>query len=117
MTIAEKSDLGYMAMIEGNKRPDNAEYDDEGLKKVIRKLYNFIQSFPDPIKWLYDKAAMYDNNMSQSVWFKEIFLSVHKENILKHHGEFWDKLIKEMIGIVSNIGERCGSTYVYAPTV
>ena len=26
-TIAEKSDLGYMAMIEGNKRPDNAEYD------------------------------------------------------------------------------------------
>ena len=33
-TIAEKSDLGYMAMIEGNKRPDNAEYDDEGLKKL-----------------------------------------------------------------------------------
>ena len=30
-TIAEKSDLGYMAMIEGNKRPDNAEYDDEGF--------------------------------------------------------------------------------------
>ena len=29
--------------------------DDEGLKKVILKLYNFIQSFPDPIKWLYDK--------------------------------------------------------------
>ena len=77
--------------------------DDEGLKKVIRKLYNFIQSFPDPIKWLYDKAAMYDNNMSQSVWFKEIFLSVHKENILKHHGEFWDKLIKEMIGIVKKV--------------
>ena len=33
-TIAEKSDLGYMVMIEGNKRPDNAEYDDEGLKKL-----------------------------------------------------------------------------------
>lgn len=33
-TIAEKSDLGYMAMIEGNKRPDDAEYDDEGLKKL-----------------------------------------------------------------------------------
>ena len=43
------------------------------IEKVIRKLYNFIQSFPDPIKWLYDKAAMYDNNMSQSIWFKEIF--------------------------------------------
>ncbi len=46
---------------------------------------------------------MYDNNMSQSIWFKEIFLSVHKENILKHHGEFWDKLIKEMIGIVKKV--------------
>nr|WP_296082416.1 M20/M25/M40 family metallo-hydrolase [uncultured Blautia sp.] len=33
-TIAEKSDLGYMAMIEGNKRPDDIEYDDEGLKKM-----------------------------------------------------------------------------------
>ena len=33
-TIAEKSDLGYMAMIEGNKRPDDIEYDDEGLKKL-----------------------------------------------------------------------------------
>ena len=33
-TIAEKSDLGYMAMIEGNKRPDDIEYDDEGLKKI-----------------------------------------------------------------------------------
>ena len=33
-TIAEKSDLGYMAMIEGNKRPEDVEYDDEGLKKL-----------------------------------------------------------------------------------
>ena len=33
-TIAEKSDLNYMAMIEGNKRPDDAEYDDAGLKKL-----------------------------------------------------------------------------------
>lgn len=33
-TIAEKSDLGYMAMIEGTKRPEDAEYDAEGLKKL-----------------------------------------------------------------------------------
>ena len=33
-TIAEKSDLGYMAMIEGNKRPADIEYDDEELKKL-----------------------------------------------------------------------------------
>ena len=35
-TIAEESDLGYMAMIEGNKRPEDVEYDDEGLKKLAK---------------------------------------------------------------------------------
>lgn len=39
-TIAEKSDLGYMAMIEGNKRPDDIEYDDEGLKKLAELNQN-----------------------------------------------------------------------------
>ena len=39
-TIAEKSDLGYMAMIEGNKRPDDTEYDDEGLKKLAELNQN-----------------------------------------------------------------------------
>lgn len=33
-SIAEKSDLGYMAMIEGNKRSDDIGYDEEGLKKL-----------------------------------------------------------------------------------
>lgn len=74
--------------------------DDEGLKRIIRKLYNFIQSFPDPIKWLYDKAAMYEDDMSQSVWFKEIFLSIHKDKIIKHHGTFWSNLIQEMIDAI-----------------
>lgn len=74
--------------------------DDEGLKKIIRKLYNFIQSFPNPIKWLYDKADMYDNDISKSVWFKEIFLSSHKDKMLKRHDSFWNNLIKEMIEIV-----------------
>ncbi len=39
-TIAEKSNLGYMAMIEGNKRPDDTEYDDEGLKKLAELNQN-----------------------------------------------------------------------------
>ena len=32
--LQKKSDLDYMAMIEGNKRPEDIEYDDEGLKKL-----------------------------------------------------------------------------------
>lgn len=77
--------------------------DDEGLKKVILKLYNFIQSFPDPIKWLYDKAAMYENDMSKSVWLRGIFLSKHKNYILMHHGKFWNNLIKEMIEVTKDV--------------
>ena len=77
--------------------------DDEGLKKVILKLYNFIQSFPDPIKWLYDKAAMYENDMSKSIWLKGIFLSKHKNYILMHHGKFWNNLIKEMIEVTKDV--------------
>lgn len=47
-TIAEKSDLGYMAMIEGNKRPDNAEYDDEGLKKLAELNKNSMSELFTP---------------------------------------------------------------------
>ena len=47
-TIAEKSDLGYMAMIEENKRPDNAEYDDEGLKKLAELNKNSMSELFTP---------------------------------------------------------------------
>ena len=47
-TIAEKSDLGYMAMIDGNKRPDNAEYDDEGLKKLAELNKNSMSELFTP---------------------------------------------------------------------
>ena len=47
-TIAEKSDLGYMAMIEGNKRSDNAEYDDEGLKKLAELTKNSMSELFTP---------------------------------------------------------------------
>ena len=47
-TIAEKSDLGYMAMIEGNKRPDDIEYDDEGLKKLAELNKNSMSELFTP---------------------------------------------------------------------
>ena len=47
-TIAEKSNLSYMAMIEGNKRPDNAEYDDEGLKKLAELNKNSMSELFTP---------------------------------------------------------------------
>ena len=47
-TIAEKSNLSYMAMNEGNKRPDNAEYDDEGLKKLAELNKNSMSELFTP---------------------------------------------------------------------
>lgn len=41
-SIAEKSDLGYLAMISGNKRLDGAEYDDEDIKKLAEINNNKI---------------------------------------------------------------------------
>lgn len=46
--LQKKSDLGYMAMIEGNKRPDNAEYDDEGLKKLAELNKNSMSELFTP---------------------------------------------------------------------
>ncbi|MCD8390822.1 MAG: helicase-exonuclease AddAB subunit AddA [Firmicutes bacterium] len=44
---------------------------DNGLKDLVKEVYNFIQSFAEPEKWLYEKAAMYKENMLESVWMSE----------------------------------------------
>lgn len=73
---------------------------DEGLKQIIKKLYGFIQSFPDPDAWLTDKGDMYGDDMSQSRWLTEVFLSSHIEHILSYHETFWDELISNMLETV-----------------
>ncbi len=46
--LQKKVNLGYMAMIEGNKRPDNVEYDDAGLKKLAELNKNSMSELFTP---------------------------------------------------------------------
>lgn len=70
--------------------------DDEGLKSVVRKVYGFIQSFPEPLEWLEEKAAMYSEDMADSEWVNKIFLRGHTGYIVKKHESFWNELIRKM---------------------
>lgn len=71
--------------------------DDEGLKSVVRRIYGFIQAFPEPLAWLEEKAGMYSADMSESVWVKEIFLGRHLKNMVKKHESFWSGLSRRML--------------------
>lgn len=79
--------------------------DDEGLKSVVLKIYSFIQSMPEPIKWLNEKADMYSEDMTQSVWVRDILLKNHRDSIIDAHREFWDGMIADMLSVVE---ERYG---------
>ncbi len=74
--------------------------DDEGLKKVIRKVYGFIQTFPSPSDWLREKADMYGEDMTKSGWMNDVILKRCRERIVRRHEEFWRGLYDEMLGIV-----------------
>lgn len=71
--------------------------DDEGLKSVIRKLYNFVQSFPEPEKWLVQKADMYDADMTKSKWITDIIIGEKKKYIIKRNKIVWKNLISRML--------------------
>lgn len=70
--------------------------DDEGLKSIVRKIYNFIQPFPDMKLWLDEKGAMYSADMTKSVWAREVFFKNNVKQILDEHREFWTALADEM---------------------
>ena len=47
--------------------------DDENLKNIILKIYNFIQSSPFPEDWLEEKVQIFNSNIekfSETVWAK-----------------------------------------------
>lgn len=44
--------------------------DDRNLSDKIKQIYNFIQSFPEPEKWLREKCAAFSDPVN-SVWVKE----------------------------------------------
>lgn len=67
---------GFIHLIEsftGNR-------DDSDLNDIIRDIYKFILSIPDPLKWLFESVEMLsmdENNLKSSLWVKAV-----KDNLL-----------------------------------
>ena len=71
--------------------------DDEGLKSIVRKIYNFTQSFAEPKEWLREKADMYSGEMSKSGWAQTVMLDAQKKSIVKRNRTVWKNMLKKMI--------------------
>ncbi len=71
--------------------------DDEGLKSVILKIYRFIQSMPEPLAWLYEKADMYSADMTESKWLCDVVMRYKKDAIIKRCEDEWNELLTKML--------------------
>lgn len=55
---------------------------DDRLINAISDLYNYAQSFANPMDWIEKSCRYYEDDMSKSVWLEEIYLpKVYKRNI------------------------------------
>lgn len=82
--------------------------DDEGLKSVVRKVYNFSQSFPEPQKWRREKADMYSSDMTESVWLRDIIMGGKRAYIMKRCKSEWNTLLEQM---AKQAEISCGITF------
>lgn len=82
--------------------------DDEGLKSIVRKIYNFTQSFAEPEKWMREKADMYSADMAESDWAKVIMLDVQKNSIVKRNRTVWKNMLQRMI---KRVETKYGTTF------
>ncbi len=87
---AERERFEKLAQIYASNR------DDEGLGKIIRKIYDFSQSFAEPVKWLRDAADMYSENMADSRWVKEFVLEGHRDYVTSITLGRFEKLVEDM---------------------
>lgn len=55
---------------------------DDGLASLIRHIYDFTRSIPNPFSWLYEKVdeLKCENGIENTLWFKKGFAE-YKENI------------------------------------
>ena len=73
--------------------------DDKALSDKIKQIYSFIQSFPDPQKWLYEKRDMFlegENNF----WVKEAVKNarISAKKGLKYLRNAADIILKSSLG-------------------
>lgn len=77
--------------------------DDEGLKSIVLKVYNYIQSFAEPLAWLREKAAMYSEDMTESAWLKDAVIIPAKKKALGAAKVCFEKLRDELMEIAANV--------------
>ena len=61
--------------------------DDTPLKELIKKIYNYINSNPFPLKWLHEKIEMFnlkkdnmlEKDFSETIWGKELLKDLKEE--------------------------------------
>ncbi len=95
-SLYECEDEGVRERFENLVRIYASNRGDEGLGKVVRKLYDFSQSFPDPTKWLRQAADMYDENMADSVWMKECVFKTHRDYVTERTLGRFETLLDDM---------------------
>ncbi len=80
-SLYESEDESERERFENLARVYASNRGDEGLGRIIRKLYVFSQSFAEPLKWLHDAADMYDENMADSKWIKKFVLEGQRDYV------------------------------------
>ena len=73
---------------------------DERLKNLVLEIHRFIQSFARPIEWLDEKAAMYDTDMENSVWVREVVPELFIRRMGREYYRDFSELLRQM-------GEDC----------
>lgn len=72
--------------------------DDNNLSELVKKIYEYIQSFANPNEWLNEKSKTYSGDINDNVWFKDYIPKFY----IKPHGEKYYQMllamIKEMLG-------------------
>ncbi len=71
--------------------------DDKALKRLILKIYRFIQSFAEPERWLDDAASMYVEDMSGGEWAKKYIIDEGCVRLGREYSEHFVSLAEEMI--------------------
>ena len=81
---------------------------DYSLQELILYVYRFVQSFAEPDKWLFEKAAMYDmsaDELFESVWIVEVL-----EKCKKTATDFLDKFSKQLKKMAEAFGDTSSAS-------
>lgn len=71
--------------------------DDRALKRLVVTIYEFVQSFAEPIKWLDEKAEVYEEDMAHGAWAKRHIINDGCNKSGKAYNEEFTEIAVDMI--------------------